>query len=257
MTDSFVELQPAFVLQSRKYRETSLLLDFLTFEYGRISVLAKGVRTAKSRTVALLQPFKALLVSYSGKSELKTLTHVELNAEAFNLDGWGVYCGFYINELVSRFLHKYDPHPEVYAEYSDCLTALASAINTTSKELIETAGRVPAASPGSMALEAALRVFEVNLMQHVGFALPIEYDFNNQQPINTSARYQVQIDRGITEHPQGLVSGKTLLALTSRKFTDFQSLSEAKQLMRTVINFHLRGKPLKTREVLSKIQQQL
>ena len=85
MTESAVYLQPAFILQQRKYRETSLIIDVLTRDFGRISLLAKGVRKAKSKTAGMLQPFIPLLISYFGKAELKTLTDVDVSSVPYRL----------------------------------------------------------------------------------------------------------------------------------------------------------------------------
>ncbi|MEY3882498.1 MAG: repair protein RecO [Pseudomonadota bacterium] len=121
MTDNAVYLQPAFILQQRKFRETSLIIDVLTRDFGRITILAKGVRKAKSKTAGLLQPFMPLSLSYFGKTELKTLTTVEISKSFEHLQGLALYCGFYVNELITCFLHKYDPHPEVFELYEECL----------------------------------------------------------------------------------------------------------------------------------------
>ena len=77
MDETKVFLQPAFILQHRKYRETSLIIDVLTRDFGIVSILAKGVRKKKSKLAGLLLAFTALKISYSGKNELKILTHVE------------------------------------------------------------------------------------------------------------------------------------------------------------------------------------
>ena len=111
MTDSAVYLQPAFILQQRKFRETSLIIDVLTRDFGRVSLLAKGVRKAKSKTAGLLQPFIPLTLSYFGKTELKTLTDVEITQPFIQLQGLALYCGFYVNELVGCFLHRIRSSP--------------------------------------------------------------------------------------------------------------------------------------------------
>ncbi|MDD5410588.1 MAG: DNA repair protein RecO [Methylobacter sp.] len=230
MTELSVYLQPAFILQQRKYRETSLIIDVLTRDFGRISLLAKGVRKAKSKTVGLLQPFVPLIISYVGKAELKTLTDVEIIQPFSEIKGLALYCGFYINELVSCFLHKYDPHPEVFGHYKDCLTGLAD----------------------SSKMEAALRLFELDLMDSVGYGLQLEYDANDK-PIDPLKKYAFTAGQGPIESVDGQFSGKTLQAISLREFTDPQVLCEAKILMRTVIDVYLQGKPLKSRTVINKI----
>jgi len=235
MTDSAVYLQPAFILQQRKFRETSLIIDVLTRDFGRVSLLAKGVRKAKSKTAGLLQPFIPLTMSYFGRSELKTLTDVEMIQPFIQLQGLAIYCGFYVNELVGCFLHQYDPHPDVFAYYGKCLSCLSE----------------------SSKIEAALRIFELDLMDAVGYGLQLEYDFHNNKAVHPLTNYHFNVEQGPVEAPDGYFSGKTLQALHLRELTDPQVLAEAKTLMRTVIAVYLRGKPLKSRAVINKIIQQL
>ncbi len=230
MTETAVYLQPAFILQQRKYRETSLIIDMLTRDFGRISVLAKGVRKAKSKTAGMLQPFIPLLISYFGRADLKTLTDVEIIQPFNEIKGLALYCGFYINELVVHFLHKYDPHPEVFDCYSECLSGLADGSDR----------------------EVALRLFELNLLEYSGYGLQLEHD-DNERPIESSKKYDFNVGLGPVEAVNGQFSGKTLLALDSRKLTEPQVLSEAKALMRMVIDVYLQGKQLKSRTVFNKV----
>ncbi len=231
MTDRAVYLQPAFILQQQKYRETSLIIDALTLDFGRVSLMAKGVRKAKSKTAGLLQPFVPLTLSYFGKSELKTLTDVEITQPFIQLQGLALYCGFYVNELVSFFLHRYDPHPDVFACYRKCLSGLSD----------------------SSKIEASLRIFELDLMDAVGYGLQLEYDFHNEKPVDPLTSYHFNVEQGPVEAPDGQFSGRTLQALKSRECSDPQVLNEAKKLMRSVISAYLRGKPLKSRAVIKKI----
>jgi DNA repair protein RecO (recombination protein O) len=235
MTDNAVYLQPAFILQQRKFRETSLIIDVLTRDFGRISLLAKGVRKAKSKTAGLLQPFIPLTLSYVGKSELKTLTDVEIIQPFIQLQGLAVYCGFYVNELIGCFLHQYDPHPEVFAYYKKCLSCLSD----------------------SSKIEATLRIFELDLMDAVGYGLQLDYDFHHDKAIQPLTNYRFNVEQGPIEASDGSFSGKTLQALKSRQFTDPQVLAEAKILMRKVISVYLHGKPLKSRAVINQIIQHL
>jgi DNA repair protein RecO (recombination protein O) len=235
MTDNAVYLQPAFILQQRKFRETSFIIDVLTQDYGRVTLLAKGVRKAKSKTAGLLQPFIPLSLSYFGKTELKTLTTVETTKSFDQLQGLTLYCGFYVNELITCFLHKYDPHPEVFELYEECLTRLLR----------------------SSELEATLRIFELDLMAAVGYGLQLDYDSFNNKEVQPLSKYHYNVEQGPIEAVTGTYSGKTLLALNLRKLSDSQILHEAKILMRTVISVYLHGKPLKSRAVINQIIKHL
>jgi DNA repair protein RecO (recombination protein O) len=233
MTDSAVYLQPAFILQQRKFRETSLIIDVLTRDLGRVSLLAKGVRKARSKTAGLLQPFIPLTLSYFGKTELKILTDVEITQPFIQLQGLALYCGFYMNELVTCFLHRYDPHPDVFVCYGTCLSSLAD----------------------SSKIEAALRIFELDLLDAVGYGLQLGYDLHNKKSVHPLTSYHFNAEQGPIEAPDGFFSGKSLQALNLRQLTDPQVLIEAKILMRTVIAVYLHGKPLKSRGVINKIIQ--
>lgn len=227
MTETAVYLQPAFVLQQRNFRETSLIIEVLTRDFGRLSVLAKGVRKTKSKTAGLLQPFVPILISYIGKAELKILTTVEMADSFAKLTGLALYCGFYVNELVGCFLHKHDPHPEVFVHYQSCLTRLAQEAT----------------------LEPALRTFELELLESIGYGLHAE---TNNSSIH-SASYSFDNDRGLVADAKGLLSEKTVQAIQSRQFNDPQVLSEVKLLMRQVIDTHLQGRQLKSRAVINKL----
>ncbi len=230
MTEAAVYLQPAFILQQRKYRETSLIIDALTRDFGRVSLLAKGVRKTRSKTAGLLQPFIPLTISFFGKAELKTLSNAERRDPFYELKGLALYCGFYINELVACFLHKYDPHPEVFDHYNQCLSGLAD---------------------GSR-IEAALRLFELRLLECSGYGLQLNYDDHNN-PVEALKRYDFNVGQGPTEIAAGLFSGRTFQALSSGELTDPQVLSEAKTLMRKVIDGYLQGRQLKSRAVINKV----
>jgi DNA repair protein RecO (recombination protein O) len=232
MTETAVTLQPAFVLQQHNYRETSLIIDVLTRDFGRLSVLAKGVRKAKSKTAGLLQPFVPILISYVGRSELKTLTAVEMTESFGKLSGLALYCGFYVNELISCFLHKHDPHPDVFVQYQSCLISLTQ----------------------ESVIEPALRTFELDLLDSIGYGLHSEVG-DAKQNINSST-YLFDAERGLVVAEHGLFSEKTLRAIQLRQFNDAEVLSEAKVLMRQVIDTHLQGRQLKSRVVINKLIKQ-
>jgi DNA repair protein RecO (recombination protein O) len=232
MAETAVFLQPAFILHQRNFRESSLIIEVLTRDFGRLSLLAKGVRKVKSKTAGLLQPFVPILISYIGNTELKTLTAVELASSFGKLTGLALYCGFYVNELISCFLHKNDPHPEVFLQYQSCLTSLAQ----------------------EAVIEPALRMFELDLLDSIGYGLypDVDCDKQNLQPTT----YLFDIERGLVASGHGPFSERTVLAIKLRQFNDAEVLSETKVLMRQVIDAHLQGRQLKSRLVINKLIKQ-
>jgi DNA repair protein RecO (recombination protein O) len=235
MTESVVYSQPAYILRQQNYRESSLLIDALTQDFGRISLVAKGVRKAKSKSAGVLRPFVYLSLSFVGRADLKTLTDAEIIGSPTELKGLAFYCGFYINELVCNFLHKDDPHPEVFQDYQDCLIKLAEDLQ----------------------IETALRVFEFNLMEDVGYGVQLDYDLQNEKLVDAKKKYLFNNNEGMVEHLYGQFSGSALLAMQQRRFEDPCVLREAKVLMRMVIDSHLQGRQLKSRAVINNIIKRL
>jgi DNA repair protein RecO (recombination protein O) len=228
MSEYSIHLQPAYILQSKKYRESSVILDVLTEDFGRLALLAKGARKAKAQSAALLQPFIPLRVSFSGRGELKNLTHLETLRPYEPLQGLAIYCGFYINELLQHFLYKNDPHAEVFLGYNRCLRGLG--------------GKTP--------LQQALRTFEIELLLHTGYGLQLDCAFDTGAPLAADKRYGFFADRGAYEDGSGPFSGKTLLSVQANDLAG-ADMAETKKLLRLAIDYHLSGKPLKSRAFMA------
>lgn len=226
MSGTAVFLQPAFILQHRPYRESSLLLEVFSRDYGIMPVLAKGVRKEKSKLAGVLLPFTLLRISYLDKHELKTLTEAEFVCN-YPLQRLALYCGFYVNELLQVFLHRHDPHPALFQCYQVCLTDLLA----------------------NLGIEQTLRYFELSVLEESGYGAELGFD----QAIATSPRYDFSAGQGLIESHNGCVSIETLQLLSCRLPLTGVALPEAKQLLRKMLDEHLQGKPLKSRDVLAKI----
>ncbi len=232
MTESSrLTLQHAYVLHSRSYKESSLIIDLFTREFGRISVIAKGVKSRKRPVIGVLQPFTAILASWVGRGELYTLTDVELNGTFKYLYGTNLLCGYYVNELVMRFLQKEDPYEALYTVYSDVITSIKVSEN----------------------IEQTLRRFECTLFQELGYGLNFTLDPDTGATVDASKLYYFEIEHGpVLEQLSDTsfqVRGETLLSLESFNLHDNVTLFESKKLMRYIINYYLDGKPLKTHQL--------
>ncbi len=230
MEGSAVYLQPAFILHHRPLRESSLLLEVFTHDFGIVSILARGVRKEKSKTVGLLLPFSLLRLSYLDKNELKVLTHVETVVN-YPLQKMSLYCGFYANELLQKFLHRHDPHPQLFSHYQACLRNLLSG----------------------EAIEQSLRYFELGMLEEAGYAVQLHIEHSGNTVVKNRRRYHFMPGSGMIEDSGGCVSGETLLALAAKAPLPGVALVEAKQLLRGMLDEHLQGRPLKSREVLAKM----
>ena len=224
-------LEPAYVLHSRSFRETSLIVEAFTREHGRVAVVARGAKSARSRWRNILQPFRPLLISWNQKSDLGTLTAADQVASPPALQGQSLYCGLYLNELLMRLLHRGDPHAEVFERYRHVLSELASE-----------------APP-----QPLLRVFEKHLLEAIGYAMLLDREYQSGEDILPQYWYDYKPDRGPIMSPgpgKGRVSGAALLALHAEDLPT-ESLPELRMLMRSVIGYHLGDKPLASLSLFS------
>jgi DNA repair protein RecO (recombination protein O) len=228
---SRIQLEPAYVLHSRSFRETSLIVETLTRGHGRVALVARGAKSARSRWRNVLQPFRPLLISFTQKSDLGTLTAADQVAAPPALQGQALYCGMYMNELLMRLLHRGDPHVEVFEGYRHALTGLAA--DTPPQPL--------------------LRIFEKHLLEDVGYALLLDQEFDSGVEIDPGRWYDYQPGRGpmpVSGPGKGRVTGAALLALDAENLGD-EHLPELRMLMRRVIGYHLGDKPLASLSLFS------
>ena len=228
---SRIQLEPAYVLHSRSFRETSLIVEAFTREHGRVAVVARGVKSPRSRWRNVLQPFRPLLLSWNQKSDLGTLTAADQVASPPALQGQALYCGLYLNELLMRLLHRGDPHAEVFERYRHLLSELASE-----------------ASP-----QPLLRVFEKHLLEAIGYAMLLDREYESGAEIQTHRWYDYRPQRGpvaVSGPGKNRVSGAALLALHTETL-QAENLPELRMLMRSIIGYHLGDKPLASLSLFS------
>jgi DNA repair protein RecO (recombination protein O) len=235
---SRIELVPAYLLHQRPYRESSALLEMFTESHGRVGLVARGVRSPKSRQRGELQPFRSLRLSWNARGELGTLTAVEADGPLHSFKGTALYSVFYLNELLLRLLARHDPHPGLYMAYQASLQNFAHGFE----------------------VEPVLRLFEKRLLQELGYGLLLDYEIEMGEPVQPELYYEYQLESGpvITsgEAAQGFVfKGSSLLALSQERMTTAEVLRDAKRLTRAALNLYLGDKPLKSRELFRSLKR--
>lgn len=232
-----VQEQAAFLLHSYPFRETSLIVEIFSRDYGRLPIVARGARRPRSVVRGVLMNFQPLSISWFGKGEVKTLHHAEWQGGQPQLQGTALMCGFYLNELLLNLLARDDPHEALFDYYRATLYRLAHEDDHA----------------------ATLRCFEKHLLQELGYALPLEREVGSEQMIVPEADYRYVVDRGA--FPAGSsqdgfrVRGKTLLDMAVDDYRDAQTAQQSKQLMRLLLNHHLAGRALHTRELIKDLQK--
>jgi DNA repair protein RecO (recombination protein O) len=221
--------QEAYVIHVRPYRETSVLATCFLAHLGKMNILARGVRTARSPLKALLQPFMPLMISFQGRTDLKLLTQCELFGQWCPLKGSSVACGLYLNELLYALLPSGVEHASLFGYYQQTLISLSQG---------EAQG-------------ASLRLFEKHLVDELGYALQLTHDVDGL-PIDPHVRYSYLPKAGarplLHEAARG-IGGKTLLDLERNDLSDPVSAAEAQHLLRPVIEHLLEGKPIQSRAI--------
>jgi DNA repair protein RecO (recombination protein O) len=236
-TDARVEQQPSFVLHTYPWRETSLIAEVLTRDFGRVALVARGAKRRTSQLRGLLSPFSALALSWSGRGEVRTLVRAEWTGGLVPLHGEALLAGFYLNELVVRLLARADAHPSLFASYARALRSLAG----DEARLAET-----------------LRGFEADLLRETGH-LPSLDVCADGEAVDAGARYRVDPQRGLVRIDRDgdalSIAGSTALAMAAGEYGAPPVASEARAMLRLIIRYHLDGRPLNTRRILQDLRE--
>jgi len=233
------EPEPAFILHTRPYRETSALVDFFSRHYGRFRAVARGARGKKKNSPVLI-PYTPLLITWSGKSDLKTLKTAESSGSPLLLQGDRLYCGFYLNELLLRLLAEHDPHAVLFDSYLNTLTKLAD-------------NRAP--------LESSLRAFEFNLLEDIGYGIVLDTDAETGDSVVPDEWYwfdpsmgfslkQNTLEQGVKG--QNWFQGAELLEMHAGQFHQANIASAAKRLVRLAFRQHIGDAPLRSRALFKR-----
>ena len=234
-----IQLQPAYVLHHRPYRDTSRILELFTRDHGRVSVFARGARggsKSHSSLLSILQPFNRLLVSWSGRGEAGQLTGAEFDGAMTPLPPDRLVHGFYLNELLLKLFARHDSHPDVFALYSRTIDDLKH----------EDAIR-------------PLRLFEKRLLEAIGYGLALERDVQSGAELDPGASYHYRMEQGpvrvegVAEGApayNGVYSGATLLSLGREELSDAEVCAEVRRLLRAALDRCLDGRELRSRQVM-------
>ena len=233
-----IQDDPAFVLHSYPFRETSLIVEVFSRSHGRVPLVARGARRPRSAVRGLLMGFQPLALSWFGKHELRTLHSAEWQGGQPQLQGTALLCGLYLNELLLNLMARDDPHESLFDYYQQTLQRLAQEQDHA----------------------FTLRSFEKRMLQELGYALSLETEAGSGRAVLPERSYRYILERGAVaetaDSTQGMpVTGKTLLDMAADDYRDAVTARQSKQLMRMLLDHHLAGKPLHTRELMRDLQK--
>lgn len=233
-----VEQQSGFVLHTHAWRETSLIVEVFSRDFGRLALVAKGARRPQSALRGVLMAFQPLLIDWSGGGEVKTLVRAEWCGGQPLLMGRALMCGYYLNELLLKLTAREDAHPALYAAYAQAIAALGQ-------------GGAPA---------PVLRRFELELLRELGYGVSLEHEGDSEAAVEPGTDYVYIIERGPVRlgAPAGdvpSISGRSLLDMARGDFSRPETLAQSKDLLRMLINHYLGGQALQARRLLTEVQE--
>ena len=217
----------AFLLHATKFKETSLLCVFFSKEFGKVSAIAKGARSKKSKFQALTVPGAIFKIAFSGKNELKTLTSCEsLETLDIKRNNFKIY--LYLNEIILKLLESYEPMPEVYEN----ILQIFKFLDENDK----------------YSVELKLRHFEYNLISELGYGFNIDRDIEGED-IDSKSYYSFNPQSGFIKSKMGQkILGLHLINFLNNNFSDTETRFSLKMIMRAAIE-NVLEKPISSREV--------
>ena len=222
-----------FLLHQRSYGETSIIADVFTQKSGKISFIAKGAKKPKSKFFGYLVPFQKLKITYSGRSELKTLTSIDRDlASNSNTFSKVSYSLLYINELLMKLLPKDAKHEELFVLYDEFLKKINKNNN----------------------LEISLRHFELDLLDMLGYGFDYDSEIDSNEPIEAELSYVFVSQRGFRKSNSSSFKGKDILSIKKRKLEDVP-LKYVKEITTKAIGICLEGKDLTSRKIFKSIKK--
>jgi DNA repair protein RecO (recombination protein O) len=218
--------EPAFVLHSRHYKESSLIVDLLTRHHGRVPVLAKGARRPHSALRSSLLSFQPLQVAWQGKQELRNLTKAEWIGGLDSPRGDALLSAFYLNELLVRLLPREDPNPELFDAYLDGMArfSVGEAVGST------------------------LRRVEWRFLQVLGMAPDLKRDAKGRQ-IDPDQFYELG-EGGLQADAEQGIAGRIIEGMAAELWDDPALWQPGKFLVRQLLNRALEGRALNARQIL-------
>ena len=221
-----------FLLHQRAYGETSLIVEVFSKNNGKMSLMARGAKKPKSKFFGYLAPFTKLQVTYSGRSDMKTLTNIDrdfsISTNSFSKTSYSL---LYINELLMRLLPKDAAQEDLFLLYEQFLHKVSRGDE----------------------LEITLRHFELDLLDMLGYGLDFENDIDRNESIESNKNYSFIPERGFRESSNSNFSGEDIINIRTRELSKV-SKKYLKHLTTTAIHFCLDGRDLESRDIFKRIK---
>lgn len=246
--------EPAFVLHSYDWSESSLILEVFTRHRGRVALAARGAKKPTSNFRPVLLPLQPLRLTYTlgaeGNAEIHTLKGAEWAGGHVMPMGEALLSGMYLNELLLRLLARDDPYAALFDVYSGVVRVLAG-----------TQGE---------ALEPVLRAFELVLLRELGLLPGLAEETMTLSTLAAGKRYMLVPEGGLRQAAAGeraaltgtqwqaleqaLATGHSPQAYTATLRAAAPVALALKSQLRTLLQYHCGSPLLRTRQLMMDLQ---
>lgn len=245
--------EPAFVLHSYDWSESSLILEVFTRHRGRVALAAKGVKRPTSNFRPVLLPLQPLRLNYSlggeGNADIHTLKGAEWVGGHVMPQGDALMSGLYLNELLMRLLARDDPYAALFDLYAGVVRVLAGQHGD--------------------AIEPVLRTFELLLLRELGHLPALDEESATLAPLGAAQRYTLVGEGGLRQAQAGeraVLSGLQWRAIEQalqarEPFTTTLHVLAPPELalalkpqLRALLQYHCGSPMLRTRQLMMDLQ---
>ncbi len=247
--------EPAYILHSYDWSESSLILEAFTRHHGRVALVAKGAKKPTSNFRPVLLPLQPLRLGYGvtsgGHGDIHPLRGAEWAGGHVMPTGDALLAGLYLNELLMRLLAREDPHADLFDIYAGVVRVLGGGTH-------------------GEALEPVLRAFELMLLRAVGVLPALDVETATLAPLHRKARYTLVAEGGLRtagDQDRASLSGAQWLGLyealeVGHGDSGYPAVlrasaplaAELKVQLRTLLQYHCGAPLLRTRQLMMDLQ---
>ncbi|PWQ98956.1 DNA repair protein RecO [Leucothrix arctica] len=222
-----------YILRTRPYTESNVIVDLFTHEQGRLTCMARPAKVRGKVQKGHLQAFRLLQFEWQGRGEMGKLTQTDERYRHRIPAGHLLY-GLYLNELLLKCLKPHTSLDGLYENYQRCLSLLVDS-------------EIPM---------IVLMRFELLLLEGLGHIINLWQLESSDADILVTERYIYRLGIGMSlfnrnqQQMGGIpVSGELLVALRSPELMDMSQYSELRVFL-DHLWLRVLGKPLNSRKLL-------
>lgn len=214
-----------YIIHTRPFKNTSLIIELFSLEFGKIQLIGKGIKKNKNYK-SQIQYFNRVKVQFFGKSNLKTLSSINVIPTRELSSLVSKMAAMYLNELIHLSVNEGEKALSLFEAYEASLDSF-----------------------GKMKLSILLRRFELRLLKYNGFELSVsQYDIDSWLAIDENQGLTIT-----TKNSEKLCKVSDFNEfINGHDLTKIQ-LTNVNKLMASAINLNVSYKNIHSRNMLKSL----